>query len=132
MSPNPVQAANRPQYSNGNPVPSFIDSTTLEWSRGLNPVTGAKGAEPAEAVPVITAISGGNLPTAGGGAARTVTGTNLGGSTGMTIGGVAVTSWTVVDEEHATFVPGAHAAGAVDAIVQNPAGNSAGFSVTYA
>lgn len=122
----------RPHYAGGTPVPDSIDSSTKEFSRGLDPTTGAKGAEPTEPVPTITAVSGGNLPVAGGGAARTITGDNLGGSTGATIGGTAVTAWTVVSETSATFVPPAKTAGAQPLIVQNPAGNSASFGTTYA
>lgn len=124
MSPAP--AANRPQYSTGAAVPEFLDSSTREWSRGVNPTTGAKGAEPAEAVPTVTAIN----PTTWAGAtptAFTITGDNLGGSTGVTIGGVAATGVTVVDERTITGTSGVDTAGAGKAIVvQNPAGNSTG------
>ncbi len=124
--------ADRPHYSTGTPVPDHVDSSTKEYSRGTNPATGAKTSEPAEPVPTVSAVSGGNLPVAGGGAPRTLTGDNLGGSTGATIGGTAVTSWTVVSETQATFVPPAKTAGTQPLIVQNPAGASASFNVTYA
>lgn len=129
-----VPEADAPQYADGTPVPlDIVDQSTAEWSRGYDPTLGVKNStEPAERVPTVTAVSGGTLPTAGGGAARTITGTNLGGSTGVTAGGVAGTAFTVVDEQHATFIPGAHASGAVSLIVANPAGASTAFSVTYA
>lgn len=125
MSPVP---ADRPQYAGGAVVPEFIDETTRQWSRGLDPVTGAKtgAAEAAEPVPTVTAVDPDTMPAAAGQDFALV-GDNFGGSTGVTVGGVACTDVVVVDERNITAKTGAGAAGAGKAIVvQNPAGNSTG------
>lgn len=115
--------ADRPQYSTGAAVPDTIDATTREWSRGLNPVTGAKGAEPAEVAPVITTLTPATGGVAGG-TAVVATGTNLGGSTGVTVGGAAATAFSVVSETELHFTTPAGTAGARDVVVSNPAGNA--------
>lgn len=124
--------ADRPHYAGGTPVPDFIDNSTREWSRGVDPQTGIKGAEPTEPAPTVTSLS----PTTGstaGGTVVTVTGTEMGGSTGLTIGGVACTSFSVLSETQCRGTTGAHAAGAVSVVVANPAGNSSGGpQFTYA
>lgn len=124
-------AADRPNYSDGTPVPAGLDETTKEWSRGVNPATGAKGAEPAEAAPAVTGTSPGSLAAAGG-TVVTITGTNLGGSTGATFGAAAGTAFSVQSETQATVTAPANLAGTHALVVQNPAGNSAPFNVTYA
>jgi hypothetical protein len=66
-------------------------------------------------------------PTGGaaaGGTSVTITGKNLLGATGATIGGVAITNFDVVDAYTITGNAGAHAAGAVDVVVQHPDGNA--------
>lgn len=82
-------------------------------------------------VPDLTSIS----PTSGstsGGTTVTLTGTNLTGTTGVTFGGVAATSVTVVDDTEVTCVTPAHSAGAVAVQVTNPAGNdSLAAAFTY-
>ncbi len=118
--------ANRPQYSTGGPVPDQVDASTKEWSRGVNPATGAKGPEPAEPVPTVATIAPTSGPAAGG-TAVVLTGDNFGGSTGVTIGGTAATGLNVVSERELRCITGARAAGAGLAIVVlNPAGNSTG------
>lgn len=125
--------ANRPHYSGGQAVPASVDASTAEFSRGLNPATGVKGAEPAEPAPTVTGISPATGPAAGG-TVVTITGDNMGGSTGATLGGTALTGFTVLSETQCRGTTGARAAGAGLAIVvQNPAGNSSGgatFSYT--
>lgn len=78
---------------------------------------------PTSTVPEIISLA----PTSGtnaGGTAVAIRGDKFTGSTGATIGGVAVTSFVVVDDEHITCVTGAHANGAVTLIVLNPRGNA--------
>lgn len=123
--------ADRPHYSDGSPVPDFLDSSTRQYSRGQNKQTGAKGAEPAEPAPTVTGTSPASLATAGG-TAVTITGDNLGGSTGATFGGTAGTNFAVQSETQATVTAPAKAAGTYALVVTNPAGNSPGFNVTYA
>lgn len=122
----------RPHYAGGTPVPDSIDSTTREYSRGVDPTTGAKGAEPAEPVPTITSRApAGNLAIAGG-TVVTLTGDNMGGSTGVTVGGTAATAFSVLSETQCQFTTPAKAAGAHDIVVLNPAGNSAPLAATFA
>lgn len=125
--------ANRPHYSDGSPVPDFLDSSTRQYSRGQNKQTGAKGAEPAEPAPTITGRTSptGNLAAAGG-QAVVLAGDNFGGTTGVTVGGTAATNVTVPSETELRFTSPAKAAGTYAVVAVNPAGNSAGFNVTYA
>lgn len=116
--------ADRPQYSDGSPVSDKIDYTTQQWSRGVDQVTGAKGAEPAEPVPTIASIDPTTGPIAGG-TVVTATGDNMGGSTGVTVGGTAATGFSVLSETQVRFTtPGMGTAGAKRVVVVNPAGNS--------
>ncbi|MET3995868.1 hypothetical protein ABID65_007540 [Bradyrhizobium sp. S3.9.2] len=76
--------------------------------------------KPSYFVPTVASVS----PTAGattGGAAITITGTNFKGVTAVTIGGTSV-SFSVVNSTTITASAPAHAAGAVDVSVTNPAG----------
>ncbi|MDX6428976.1 MAG: hypothetical protein QOE54_1342 [Streptosporangiaceae bacterium] len=70
---------------------------------------------------------------AAGGTAVTIKGTNFGpGATG-TIGGVAATSFVVVDDKTITCVSGAHAVGAVSAAVTTDSGTvTKATAFTYA
>lgn len=125
--------ADRPHYDDGTPVSDELDSSTREFSRGLDQQTGAKGTEPAEPAPTITGKESpaGNLAAAGGDVV-VLTGDNFGGSTGVTVGGTAATAVQVLSETRIQFTAPAKAAGAHAVVVANPAGNSAGFNVTYA
>lgn len=81
--------------------------------------------------PTVTGISP-NSGTTGGGASVTITGTNLTGATGVTIGGTAVTSYTVVSTTSITATTPAHAAGTASVVVTTPAGVNAGNTLyTY-
>jgi hypothetical protein len=71
------------------------------------------------AVDSITPITG----TASGGTVVTVRGSGLTGSTGVTFGGSAGTSFTIVNDSTITVTTPAHAAGAVNVVVANPRGN---------
>ena len=76
----------------------------------------------------ITPVSG----AAAGGTAFTLKGTDLSGSAGVTIGGVAVTSFKVVNDTTITGVSGAHAAGAVAVVLQDDGGDvSTSAAFTY-
>ena len=122
----------RPHYSTGAPVPDHIDSSTRQASRGVNPSTGVKGAEPAEPVPTITGRSPSTNLAIAGGTVVTLTGDNMGGSTGVTVGGAAGTSFSVLSETQCRFTTPARAAGAHNIVVLNPAGNSAPLAATFA
>ncbi|GHD83202.1 IPT/TIG domain-containing protein [Salinibacterium amurskyense] len=73
-------------------------------------------------------------PTSGpatGGTAVTITGTDFGGSTGVTFDGVAAADFVVVSDTEITVTSPAHAAGDVDVIIQHPAGASDAAEFTY-
>jgi hypothetical protein len=73
--------------------------------------------------PVLGSIS----PTFGspsGGTAITLTGTNLSGTTSVTVGGSEATSVTVVNDETVTAVTPAHSSGVVDVSITTPNGSS--------
>lgn len=127
----PTPQADRPQYADGSPVPDSVDSSTQQWSRGVDPHTGAKGVEPAEPVPAVTSVSPTTAAVAGGGT-KTVTGTNLGGTTAVTVGGTAATDVVVVSETELTFTAPPKAAGAHAVVLTNAAGAQTGSaSLTY-
>lgn len=70
---------------------------------------------------------------AAGGTDITITGTNLGGVLGVSIGGVAATMVRSVSETTLTCRTGAHAAGAVDVVVTDDSGpvtKTNGFTYT--
>jgi hypothetical protein len=74
------------------------------------------------AVPGVDAVS----PVTGlaaGGTAVSVVGSGLTGSTGVTFGGGAATSFVVVSDALITCITPAHAVGAVNVVVLNPRGN---------
>jgi hypothetical protein len=82
------------------------------------------------AVPTITSLT----PSAGpatGGTSVAVVGTGFTGTTGVTVGGTAATSFNVVDDTHLTVVTEAHAAGAANLVVTNGTGASAPSTFTY-
>lgn len=60
---------------------------------------------------------------AAGGTAVTILGTDFEGTTGVTFGGTPATSVVVVHDGKITCTTPAHAAGAVNVVVQNPDGN---------
>ncbi|WP_259637656.1 DUF1566 domain-containing protein [Legionella jordanis] len=71
----------------------------------------------------LTAINP-NSGTASGGTGFTLTGTGLTGATSVTFDGVAATSVNVVDSTTVTGVTPAHVAGAVDVVINTPAGGA--------
>lgn len=70
----------------------------------------------------VTGISPASGPAAGG-TAVTISGTDFAGTSGVTFGGVAATNIVVVSNQRITCTTPAHAAGAVDVVVQDDAGN---------
>lgn len=127
----PAPLSDRPQYADGSPVPDSVDSSTADFSRGMDPRTGAKGAEPAEPVPTMTSVAPTTSVLAGG-VVHTVTGTNLGGSTAATVGGTAATAFEVLSETQVKFTGPAKTAGAHAVAIANPAGAATGsVSITY-
>ncbi|MBB5035561.1 beta strand repeat-containing protein [Prosthecobacter vanneervenii] len=83
------------------------------------------------AAPTVSGISAASGPLSGG-VSVTITGTNFSGATGVTIGGAAATSVTVVDSTHITCTTPAHSAGTASVVVTTPGGSNAANSLyTY-
>jgi hypothetical protein len=85
-------------------------------------VTAVTGAPPGPAPTLATVTA--NSGSASGGRGVTLTGTSLGGTTGVTFGGVAATSVNVVNSTTVTAVTPAHAVGAVDVVLTSPGGSA--------
>ena len=95
-----------------------VAATDLRWRVDLQ-ATQLEAGVTALNVASIAPSSG----TIAGGTAVTLTGTGFSTATGATVGGVALTSFTVVDDTTITGTTGAHAAGAVDVVVTRPTGS---------
>jgi hypothetical protein len=115
----------------------------LKWRAGQ--VIRTSEVDAAYAAPTVTALAPDTGPAAGG-TQVTITGTGFqsgihtesdqgpvtgGGTTGVTIGGVACTNVKVVSDTEITAVTGAHAAGAVAVVVTTDAGASAPLAGGY-
>lgn len=74
------------------------------------------------AVPLAESVTP-NSGLAAGGTAVSISGSGLTGSTGVTFGGTAATSFVVAGDHLLTCVTPAKAAGAVNVVVANPRGN---------
>lgn len=82
------------------------------------------------AVPVLTSVDVATGSAAGGTTIHFI-GTGFTGTTGVTVGGSAATSFTAVDDTHLTVVTEAHAAGAATIVVTNGTGPSSGGANTF-
>jgi hypothetical protein len=80
--------------------------------------------------PAISAVTDDVGDTAGG-VPITISGAGFTGSTGATLGGVALTSFTVVNDATITGVTGARAKGTVDVVVQHPSRGSGTLTNGY-
>lgn len=88
------------------------------------PLLGAFTYTSGGTVPVVSAVVPNLGDTAGGGGFVVITVDSSTGCTGASLGGVAMTSFSIVDATHVKGIPGAHAAGAVAAVVTNATGSS--------
>lgn len=75
--------------------------------------------------PVVTSATPNSGPAAGG-TPITIAGSNFTGATSATVGGVAVTSFVVVNDTTITCVTGTHAAATVNIVVTNPISSGTG------
>jgi hypothetical protein len=111
----------------------FIVDSLAPWaggfkSAGLNEIEafGVPGVAPPTPAPTITSAS----PAAGGpGASVTITGSGFTDASSVTIGGVAVTSFTVVDDTTITTTIPAGISGLVNVVVTTAAGPGTGTGV---
>lgn len=117
VNPTTVTAVT-PAYVSGALVRDVAVTTPFGSATATGAFTYVSGA------PTITSIA----PTTGstaGGTVVTITGTNFApGSTSVTIGGVAATGVTVNSATSVTATTAAHAAGAVDVVVDNGTGSA--------
>lgn len=95
---------------------------TSQGVSALQVYTIVVSALPVGGTPTITSVSPSIGPIAGG-QSVTIIGTNLTGTTDVQFDGTSATSIVVVDDTHITCVTPAHAAGAVDVDIFNPAGD---------
>lgn len=109
--------------ANGTAITHVYAATgSYDWIayRNDSTVTGTVAVtEPAATVASIAPATG----PAAGGTAVTITGTGYTNATSATLGGVAITGFTVVNDTTITGTTAAHAAGAVDVVVVDPGGN---------
>jgi hypothetical protein len=95
---------------------------TLADLRRVSNMPNQIGGSAGSAVPTPTVDVAPATGAAAGGTAVTITGTGFYGATSARLGGVAITSFVVVNNTTITGVSGAHAAGVVSASVTGPAG----------
>jgi hypothetical protein len=107
-------------------APGLVDVIVVDAAGSSDPLAFTFEAEAA----AITGIDPARGPLSGG-TEVTITGSGFTGSTGVTFGGVAATSFTVVDDNTITAVTPAGASGTVDVVVLDPAGNSAPVDFEY-
>lgn len=105
-------------YTPGNTMVSQTNFT-IQGSN-TNALTAAIAIQSGSTLTAITPTSG----AASGGTGFTLTGTGLTGATGVTFDGVAATSVNVVNSTTVTGVTPAHATGAVDIVINTPAGSA--------
>ncbi len=101
-------------------------ATKHEKNRRLRFRTGEEILEADLQAEYTTATVTGISPATGaaaGGTTVTLTGTNLQGTTGVTIGGVATDQFKIISDTKISCRTGAHAAGAVNVVVADDAGN---------
>ncbi|MFC3908093.1 IPT/TIG domain-containing protein [Legionella dresdenensis] len=105
-------------YTPGNTMAAQTDFT-IQGSN-TNALTAAIAIQSGSTLTAINPTSG----AASGGTGFTLTGTGLTGAASVTFGGVAATSINVVNSTTVTGVTPAHAAGAVDVVINTPAGGA--------
>ncbi len=93
------------------------DAVTAKWGC----VAAVAGAQPA---PTLVSMTPHTALADAGGDAVTFVGTYLTTATGATIGGVAVTSFVVVNDTHVTAVTPAKATGTYNVVITTPSGTA--------
>jgi hypothetical protein len=116
----------------GDPTANRDAALTFDGQGKLNKI--AHPYPQAGAVPLISAVTPGTgttFATAGGTGFR-ILGAHFTGTTGVTFGGTAATSFILWSDGEITGVAPAKTAGAQNVVVTNATGASAAFAVTYA
>jgi len=118
------------------PSKKHVRPNVRQYARGYDTVPHDTWGESSTlAPPAVTTIST-VTPSSGttaGGTAITITGTFFVGTTGVTVGGAAATSFVVVNDTTITCVTPAGTAGAKNVVVLDPDGNitkAGGFTYT--
>ncbi|WP_213816880.1 IPT/TIG domain-containing protein [Glaciihabitans sp. dw_435] len=106
--------------------PGAVDVVVVDAAGNSTPLTFTY-VPVAAAVTSITPVTGPDT----GGTGVTITGSGFLGATGVTFDGTPGTAFTVVSDTSITVTSPPHAAGAVNLIVVDPAGNSAARTFTY-
>jgi len=120
---------------------SFVKSGAITWPVTLATYPDANGVNVyvylddgqvlTAGVPVVSSVAGNPDPAAPGDLV-TIKGTRFTGATAVTMDGVAVPEFTVVDSETIVAVVPAGVSGAADVVVTNATGNSTAYSYTAA
>lgn len=105
-------------YTPGDTIVGQTDFT-IQGSN-TNALTAAIAIQSGSTLTAINPTAG----TASGGTGFTLTGTGLTGATGITFDGIAATSVNVVNSTTVTGVTPVHAVGAVDVVIDTPAGGA--------
>lgn len=114
----------------GDPATDLRGTVTTGGTSADGAVVGALTVDTFQFHPVLSAVTPATGPQAGG-TSVILTGTQLGTVTEVTIGGVACTGVTVIDECTVLAVTGAHAAGAVAAVATQASGASASLAAAF-
>lgn len=112
------ESFNFPPY--GSNFKTFDGERRLKWKAGQTVrKTDITDAYPTATFASISPATG----AAAGGTPVTIKGTHLDGASGASLGGVALTSFHVVDDSTLTGTSGAHTAGAVSLVIHDDGGD---------
>jgi hypothetical protein len=110
-----------PEYWNNAALESAATLVTPSGGAGVAGINAALAAAIADPAPVLTGLSRADGPVDGG-TSVTLTGTDLGGVTSVTFGGVAAATFTVRSTTRIVALTPPGAVGTVDVAVQGPSG----------
>jgi uncharacterized protein YhjY with autotransporter beta-barrel domain len=119
------------QYTpTSNPGVAYSNTVTYYTWDGVNANPQSFTVNIAAPVPTVSSLSASSGSGAGG-ASITISGTGFTGATGVTLGGTAATSFSVVNDGSITVVTPAHAAGTIDVTVTAAGGTSAAVTADH-
>ncbi|MFF4027006.1 IPT/TIG domain-containing protein [Nocardia elegans] len=99
---------------------------------GVKNLLADMGFEATASVPTITSYVGAATMATGGGTNIVAKGQHFTGTTGVTVGGTAATSFLVISDTELSVVTPAKTAGSQNLVVTNATGASSPFALTYA